>query len=47
VLDLHSVSVGVNHLNTRKARARASCIFRGHFRKREHLSGQRARLCAY
>ena len=47
VSDLHSVSVGFNHLNTRKARARASCIFRGHFRKREHLSGQRARLCAY
>ena len=30
VSDLHSVSVGFNHLNTRKARARASCIFRGH-----------------
>ena len=29
VLDLHSVSVGVNHLNTRKARARASCTFLG------------------
>ena len=30
VSDLHSFSVGFTHLNTRKARARASCIFRGH-----------------
>lgn len=30
VQDLHSVSVGFTHLNTRKACARASCIFRGH-----------------
>ena len=30
VSDLHSVSVGFNHLNTRKARARASCTFLGH-----------------
>jgi|TARA_B110000238_G_scaffold172451_1_gene190934 hypothetical protein len=30
VSDLHSFSFGFTHLNTRKARARASCIFRGH-----------------
>ena len=29
VSDLHSVNIGFSHLNTRKARARASCTFLG------------------